>query len=440
MLNDTIVVLSTAPMQSAIAVIRMSGKDSFDILEHIFSNHKEGRLLYGKIKDGDNVIDEVVVSKFKGPHSYTGEDLVEISCHGNLIIINSIIELCIKYGARMAERGEFTKKAFYNGKLDLVQAEAVHDIITSRSKDSINMSLNGLNGQLSTEISNLKKKILDILTNIEVNIDYPEYDDAVELTNEIIKPRVEDLLEDVNHILNNAKVGKIIKDGVKVAIIGRPNVGKSSLLNALIKEEKAIVTSIEGTTRDIVEGSININGINFDFLDTAGIRESSDIVEKIGIEKSRNTVKEADITILVLDGSKDLTDEDRELLQLVENKPHIIVLNKEDEGKKVEIDGISISALNKNIKALEDKLVSFVGVDIKDYKNEALLANARQIGLMNQCQQSLTETLNSCNMYLPTDIIEIDLKRALDSIMDILGEKNKINLDQEIFSKFCLGK
>ena len=440
MLNDTIVVLSTAPMQSAIAVIRMSGKDSFDILGHIFSNHKEGRLLYGHIKDGDNIIDEVVVSKFKGPHSYTGEDLVEISCHGNLIIINSIIELCVKYGARMAERGEFTKKAFYNGKLDLVQAEAVHDIITSRSKDSLNMSLHGLNGQLSTEITTLKQKILDILTNIEVNIDYPEYDDAIELTNEIIKPRVENLLIDVNHILNNAKVGKIIKDGVKVAIIGRPNVGKSSLLNALIKEEKAIVTSIEGTTRDIVEGSININGINFDFLDTAGIRESSDIVEKIGIEKSRNTVNEADVTILVLDGSKDLTDEDKELLDLVKNKPHIIVLNKEDEGKKINIEGISISALNKNIKALEDKLVSFVGIDIKDYKNEALLANARQIGLMNQCQQALNDTLNSCNMYLPTDIIEIDLKRALDAIMDILGEKNKINLDQEIFSKFCLGK
>ena len=440
MLNDTIVVLSTAPMQSAIAVIRMSGKESFDILEKIFTNKKDKSLLYGKIKDGNDVIDEVVVSKYKGPHSYTGEDLVEIACHGNLIIINSIIELCIKYGARMAERGEFTKKAFYNGKLDLVQAEAVHDIITSRSKESLNMSLHGLNGQLSNEITSLKQKIVDILANIEVNIDYPEYDDVIELTNEIIKPHVEDLINDVNHILNNAKVGKIIKDGIKVAIIGRPNVGKSSLLNALIKEDKAIVTSIEGTTRDIVEGSINIKGINFEFLDTAGIRESSDVVEKIGIEKSRNTVNEADITILVLDGSKELTEEDKELLKLVENKPHIIVLNKEDEGKKIDIDGISISALNKNIKALEDKLVSFVGVDIEDYKNEALLANARQIGLMQQTLNSLNDTLNSCNQYLPTDIIEIDLKRALDAIMDILGETSKVNLDQEIFSKFCLGK
>lgn len=440
MLNDTIVVLSTPPMQSAIALIRMSGKESFKILDKIFSNHKDKDLLFGRIVDDQEIVDEVVVLKYKGPFSYTGEDVVEISCHGNLIIVNRIIELCIKYGARMAEKGEFTKKAFYNGKLDLVQAEAVHDIITSRSKESITMSLNGLNGQLSNEIKNLKEKVVNIMANIEVNIDYPEYDDVVELTNELIKPQVVALLNDVEHILNNAKIGKIIKDGVKVAIIGRPNVGKSSLLNALIKEDKAIVTNIEGTTRDIVEGSINIKGINFDFLDTAGIREAKDLVEQIGIEKSRKIVETADITILVLDGSQALTNEDQELLKLVENKPHIIAINKKDLNNKFEIDGINISALNKDISLLEEKLVEYVGVDIQEYKNEALLANARQIGLMNNVKQSLIETLHSCEQYLPTDLIEIDLKKALDAILDILGETSKVNLDQEIFSKFCLGK
>lgn len=440
MLNDTIVVLSTPPMQSAIALIRMSGKESFKILDKIFSNHKDKDLLFGRIVDENEIVDEVVVLKYKGPFSYTGEDVVEISCHGNLIIVNRIIELCIKYGARMAEKGEFTKKAFYNGKLDLVQAEAVHDIITSRSKESITMSLNGLNGQLSNEIKNLKEKVVNIMANIEVNIDYPEYDDVVELTNELIKPQVVALLNDVEHILNNAKIGKIIKDGVKVAIIGRPNVGKSSLLNALIKEDKAIVTNIEGTTRDIVEGSINIKGINFDFLDTAGIREAKDLVEQIGIEKSRKIVETADITILVLDGSQALTNEDQELLKLVENKPHIIAINKKDLNDKFEIDGINISALNKDISLLEEKLVEYVGVDIQEYKNEALLANARQIGLMNNVKQSLIETLHSCEQYLPTDLIEIDLKKALDAILDILGETSKVNLDQEIFSKFCLGK
>lgn len=440
MLNDTIVVLSTPPMQSAIALIRMSGKESFKILDKIFSNHKDKVLLFGRIVDDQEIVDEVVVLKYKGPFSYTGEDVVEISCHGNLIIVNRIIELCIKYGARMAEKGEFTKKAFYNGKLDLVQAEAVHDIITSRSKESITMSLNGLNGQLSNEIKNLKEKVVNIMANIEVNIDYPEYDDVVELTNELIKPQVVALLNDVEHILNNAKIGKIIKDGVKVAIIGRPNVGKSSLLNALIKEDKAIVTNIEGTTRDIVEGSINIKGINFDFLDTAGIREAKDLVEQIGIEKSRKIVETADITILVLDGSQALTNEDQELLKLVENKPHIIAINKKDLNDKFEIDGINISALNKDISLLEEKLVEYVGVDIQEYKNEALLANARQIGLMNNVKQSLIETLHSCEQYLPTDLIEIDLKKALDAILDILGETSKVNLDQEIFSKFCLGK
>lgn len=440
MLYDTIVVLSTPPMQSAIALIRMSGKESFKILDKIFSNHKDKDLLFGRIVDDQEIVDEVVVLKYKGPFSYTGEDVVEISCHGNLIIVNRIIELCIKYGARMAEKGEFTKKAFYNGKLDLVQAEAVHDIITSRSKESITMSLNGLNGQLSNEIKNLKEKVVNIMANIEVNIDYPEYDDVVELTNELIKPQVVALLNDVEHILNNAKIGKIIKDGVKVAIIGRPNVGKSSLLNALIKEDKAIVTNIEGTTRDIVEGSINIKGINFDFLDTAGIREAKDLVEQIGIEKSRKIVETADITILVLDGSQALTNEDQELLKLVENKPHIIAINKKDLNDKFEIDGINISALNKDISLLEEKLVEYVGVDIQEYKNEALLANARQIGLMNNVKQSLIETLHSCEQYLPTDLIEIDLKKALDAILDILGETSKVNLDQEIFSKFCLGK
>ncbi|MDY4788007.1 MAG: tRNA uridine-5-carboxymethylaminomethyl(34) synthesis GTPase MnmE [Bacilli bacterium] len=440
MLNDTIVVLSTPPMQSAIALIRMSGKESFKILDKIFSNHKDKDLLFGRIVDENEIVDEVVVLKYKGPFSYTGEDVVEISCHGNLIIVNRIIELCIKYGARMAEKGEFTKKAFYNGKLDLVQAEAVHDIITSRSKESITMSLNGLNGQLSNEIKNLKEKVVNIMANIEVNIDYPEYDDVVELTNELIKPQVVALLNNVEHILNNAKIGKIIKDGVKVAIIGRPNVGKSSLLNALIKEDKAIVTNIEGTTRDIVEGSINIKGINFDFLDTAGIREAKDLVEQIGIEKSRKIVETADITILVLDGSQVLTNEDQELLKLVENKPHIIAINKKDLNDKFEIDGINISALNKDISLLEEKLVEYVGVDIQEYKNEALLANARQIGLMNNVKQSLIETLHSCEQYLPTDLIEIDLKKALDAILDILGETSKVNLDQEIFSKFCLGK
>ena len=444
MLNNTIVALSTPFMESAIAVIRLSGNDAIDIVNKMFTkdltNAKSQTIHYGYLKYNDEIIDEVMVSVFRAPRTYTCENMVEIATHGSLIIINKVISACVSLGATIAERGEFTKRAYLNGRIDLIQAESINDIIHSDSEEAINIALSGLKGNVSSLVKNLKTQVEDVIGNMEVNIDYPEYYDIEVETNETILPKVDKLLLDIDVILNEAKIGMLIKNGIKTAIIGKPNVGKSSLLNAFLGKNKAIVTNIPGTTRDIVEGSINLNGIKLDLLDTAGIHESDDEVENIGINKSKESLDEAELVLLVLDASNELNDIDKELLELTKNKNRIIVLNKCDLDKKLDIEGIEISAINQDISLLKDKIIEVLGFDIKDYKNKALLTSSRQIGLINKTKEALLNIKELINNEAPFDILSVDMKVAYDSLKEILGEISSLGYDDVIFSKFCVGK
>lgn len=444
MLNNTIVALSTPFMESAIAVIRLSGNDAIDIVNKMFTkdltNAKSQTIHYGYLKYNDEIIDEVMVSVFRAPRTYTCENMVEIATHGSLIIINKVISACVSLGASIAERGEFTKRAYLNGRIDLIQAESINDIIHSDSEEAINIALSGLKGNVSSLVKNLKTQVEDVIGNMEVNIDYPEYYDIEVETNETILPKVDKLLLDIDVILNEAKIGMLIKNGIKTAIIGKPNVGKSSLLNAFLGKNKAIVTNIPGTTRDIVEGSINLNGIKLDLLDTAGIHESNDEVENIGINKSKESLDEAELVLLVLDASNELNDIDKELLELTKNKNRIIVLNKCDLDKKLDIEGIEISAINQDISLLKDKIIEVLGFDIKDYKNKALLTSSRQIGLINKTKEALLNIKELINNEAPFDILSVDMKVAYDSLKEILGEISSLGYDDVIFSKFCVGK
>lgn len=444
MLNNTIVALSTPFMESAIAVIRLSGNDAINIVNKMFTkdltNAKSQTVHYGYLKYNDEIIDEVMVSIFRAPRTYTCENMVEIATHGSLIIINKVIAACVSLGAVIAERGEFTKRAYLNGRIDLIQAESINDIIHSDSEEAINIAISGLKGNVSSLVKNLKVQVEDIIANMEVNIDYPEYYDIEVETNDTILPKVNKLLNDIDVILNEAKIGMLIKNGIKTAIIGKPNVGKSSLLNAFLGKNKAIVTNIPGTTRDIVEGSINLNGIKLDLLDTAGIHESNDEVENIGINKSKESLDEAELVLLVLDASNELNDIDKELLELTKNKNRIIVLNKCDLDKKLDIDGIEISAINQDISLLKDKIINVLGFDIKDYKNKALLTSSRQIGLINKTKESLLSIKSLIEENAPFDILSVDMKVAYDSLKEILGEISSLGYDDVIFSKFCVGK
>lgn len=444
MLNNTIVALSTPFMESAIAVIRLSGNDAIDIVNKMFTkdltNAKSQTIHYGYLKYNNEIIDEVMVSVFRAPRTYTCENMVEIATHGSLIIINKVISACVSLGATIAERGEFTKRAYLNGRIDLIQAESINDIIHSDSEEAINIALSGLKGNVSSLVKNLKTQVEDVIGNMEVNIDYPEYYDIEVETNETILPKVDKLLLDIDVILNEAKIGMLIKNGIKTAIIGKPNVGKSSLLNAFLGKNKAIVTNIPGTTRDIVEGSINLNGIKLDLLDTAGIHESDDEVENIGINKSKESLDEAELVLLVLDASNELNDIDKELLELTKNKNRIIVLNKCDLDKKLDIEGIEISAINQDISLLKDKIIEVLGFDIKDYKNKALLTSSRQIGLINKTKEALLNIKELINNEAPFDILSVDMKIAYDSLKEILGEISSLGYDDVIFSKFCVGK
>ena len=444
MLNNTIVALSTPFMESAIAVIRLSGNDAIDIVNKMFTkdltNAKSQTIHYGYLKYNDEIIDEVMVSVFRAPRTYTCENMVEIATHGSLIIINKVISACVSLGATIAERGEFTKRAYLNGRIDLVQAESINDIIHSDSEEAINIALSGLKGNVSNLVKNLKTQVEDVIGKMEVNIDYPEYYDIEVETNETILPKVDKLLLDIDVILNEAKIGMLIKNGIKIAIIGKPNVGKSSLLNAFLGKNKAIVTNIPGTTRDIVEGSINLNGIKLDLLDTAGIHESNDEVENIGINKSKESLDEAELVLLVLDASNELNEIDKELLELTKNKNRIIVLNKCDLDKKLNIEGIEISAINQDITLLKNKIIEVLGFDIKDYKNKALLTSSRQIGLINKTKEALLNIKELIKEEAPFDILSVDMKIAYDSLKEILGEISSLGYDDVIFSKFCVGK
>ena len=444
MLTDTIVALATAPMESAIGLIRISGKKAFSIIGQIFNKKINTTLAknisFGKIIDGDKVIDEVLVLSFKSPHSFTGEDVVEITVHGSLIVINKVIQLIIKNGARMAERGEFSKRAYFNGKIDLIQAESINDLITSRSEEAANLALNGLEGKLSSNVNQLKEKLLALLAHIEVNIDYPEYEDIEQITTEKLLPLISSLINSMKELLNDAKVGTLIKSGVNTAIIGRPNVGKSSILNSLIKEDKAIVSEIAGTTRDVVEGRAYFEGITFNFLDTAGIRDSEDKIETIGIKKTKEMIEKADLVIMVTD-TEEITDpEDLKLIKLISNKKNIVAYNKADLRKSKLDSKVRISAKNNQIDKLIKAMIDAIGFDIKEYENKPLLSNSRQIGLIAKALNSLEEAHKAALIFQPTDLVEVDIKLALEAVLELRGDMAKDNLSEEIFARFCLGK
>lgn len=441
---DCIVSLITPPLKGAVAVIRISGDNSLEIINSIFSRKiiSSHQVYYGFIvdKDSQEKIDEVMVTYFKGPKSFTGEDVVEISCHGSMIIANQIIELCIKFGARIAERGEFSSRAFYNGRIDLVQAEAINSLINAETLQAKRLQMFSLTGQTSNLLHPIETSLADILSLIEVNIDYPEYQDIEEVTNKKIIDEVDPLILSIDQLIKTGEKSKLINEGINVAIIGRPNVGKSSLLNALLKKDKAIVTNIPGTTRDIVEGKVNLNGLILNLLDTAGIRESNDEVEKIGIEKSKQIISKADLVILVLEADI-FTSEDQELMNLTNSKKRIIVHNKKELINKNNLkkEEIYISALNKDINSLEEKIIklfNFTDID----KMDPSLCSSREIGLLNKAKENLKKAKEEAMNNISLDLISISLKQAYDSIRDILGEEIKVDLASEIFSRFCVGK
>ena len=438
---ETIVALATAPIKSALAIVRLSGDDVLDVVSKCCSkdlrNIKERTVLYASIVDKGEKIDDVVLLVYKGPKSFTGEDSVEIISHGSPLIAKQIVEVCMQNGARMATNGEFSSRAFMHNKIDLVQAEAINDVINATTKEAKKLNLLSLDGQTSGLLKPIKVKLADLLSLIEVNIDYPEYEDIEVANKEKVIEYADDLVNRINLLISDGEKAQIINEGVKAAIVGKPNVGKSSLLNAFLGEDRSIVTDIAGTTRDVVEGHANIDGVVLHLYDTAGIHESNDRIESIGIEKSKKAIKDADVVIVVLDGSNDIDDEDKQILEYTKEYNPIVVYNKSDVSSKD--DRLSISALNNNIEPLTKKIKEVIGLDEKTFSKPAL-NNARQIGLLRKAKESLLKAKQDAENDLTIDLVSVSLLEAYTAILEILGEANQIDLAKEIFSRFCVGK
>ncbi|MCI8273852.1 MAG: tRNA uridine-5-carboxymethylaminomethyl(34) synthesis GTPase MnmE [Clostridia bacterium] len=455
---STIVSISTAPGIGGIGIIRMSGENTFEILTKIFRPLKEEKIenikgytmKYGNIIENGEIIDEVLVSYFKAPKSYTTENMCEINSHGGNIIVKRILEICLKNGAQLAEPGEFTKRAFLNGRIDLSQAESVIDVINAKSYKEVKSGIKQLEGRLSKQIREIKQEILDVLVNIEVTIDYPEYD-----VPEVQEKEIANMLDSINTKLQRLEKsfdnGRIIKEGIKTAIIGKPNAGKSSLLNTILGEERAIVTDIEGTTRDTIEEFVTINDIPLKLVDTAGIRKAKDEVEKIGITKSINEAKDAELIIAIFDGSKELTDEDIEIIELIKDKRVIILLNKSDLKEvltkdnetlaKISKNIIKVSILNKEgIEQLYDKISEMFNLNEINLDNEILITNLRHKNIISKTIENVKKAKEALDINMPIDIITIYIKEILEELGEITGEAVTEDVINEIFSKFCLGK
>lgn len=439
-MHETIVALATPPLKSALAVIRLSGDDVFEIVSKVFShsliNITDRSVYVGQIIKDQEIIDEVVLLAYVNPKSFTGENAVEIISHGSMLIVDEIIELLIGAGARLANNGEFSSRAFLNGKIDLIQAEAINDLINAKTREAKKISLFSLKGETSHLVIPIKKAIADLLSQIEVNIDFPEYEDIEEVSREQVIEVCSRIVDDVTQLIHSGKQGLIIKEGIKVAIIGKPNVGKSSLLNAMIGQEKAIVTNIPGTTRDIVEGEINLKGITLNILDTAGIREVNNEIESIGIQKAKAATEEADLVILVLDATEEAEDS---FVNLIRDKKHIIVYNKGDIAKNRKENNLYISALNKDIDPLLKEISKVLAIN-QDVYEQPSLNNARQLGLLGAIRESLLQAVEDAKNNQPIDLVSVNLLSAYNATLEILGEGNKNDITEEIFSRFCVGK
>ena len=448
---DTIAAISTALGVGAISIIRVSGDDSVKIVNKIFKGKdltkvKSHTIHYGHIMEGETAIDEVLVSVMLSPKTFTTEDVVEINSHGGIATTNKVLELLLLNGARLAEPGEFTKRAFLNGRIDLIEADGIMNLISSKTENSRKLSMNQLTGKVTNDIKTLRQNLVEILSHIEVNIDYPEYEDIEELTTEKILPSLLTFKNDLQKIIKNSSDGKIINEGINIGIIGRPNVGKSSLLNALLEEEKAIVTDIEGTTRDIVEGKITLKGIIINFIDTAGIRETDNIVEKIGVEKSKKIINQCDLLILILNNNEVLSQEDKELISILKEKKHIILINKIDLENKLDLTELPSDLLKISIKEkrgleeLKQRIVDIFNLEELETKDLTYLSDARSISLLKKSLVYIDEAVCSINQNEPIEIVEFNIKDAWESLGEIIGETYKEELLDELFSRFCLGK
>ena len=453
-MNDTICAIATSQGVGAIAIIRVSGEDSIKIVNKIFKGKdlekvQSHTINYGHIVDNDKIIDEVLVSVMKAPKTYTTEDTVEINTHGGISPTNRVLELLLENGCRLAEPGEFTKRAFLNGRIDLLEAEAVMDMINSKTETQRQMASNQLNGKVSNLINDLRSDMAQIISNINVNIDYPEYDDVDIMTNEILLPKINNLKTKIEKILQESKNGKIIKEGINTSIIGRPNVGKSSLLNVLLNEDKAIVTDIAGTTRDIVEGQINLNGILLNIIDTAGIRKTDDKIEAIGVEKSFQMINKSDLILLMLNANEKLTKDIEDIIDKIKDKKFLIIINKIDLENKLDRSKINIpknkivelSILeDKGIDNLKNKIIDMFNIAEIETKDPTYLNNTRSISILKNCLNSIKEVENGLNNNMPIDMIELDIKNIWEELGKINGTYYEEELLDEMFSRFCLGK
>ncbi|WP_089799333.1 tRNA uridine-5-carboxymethylaminomethyl(34) synthesis GTPase MnmE [Halolactibacillus alkaliphilus] len=455
---DTIAAISTPLGEGAIAIVRLSGDKALAIANKMYRGKDltvvdSHTIHYGRIvePETEEMIEEVMVSVMRGPRTFTREDVVEINCHGGLASVNRLLTLALYHGARLAEPGEFTKRAFLNGRIDLSQAEAVMDLIRAKTDKAMHVAVRQLDGKLSKFITRLRQQLIETVAHVEVNIDYPEYDDVEEMTLNLLNERITLVSEEITKLLAMARQGKILREGISTAIIGRPNVGKSSLLNALVQENKAIVTDIPGTTRDIIEEYVNVRGVPLRLVDTAGIRETEDLVEKIGVERSRQVLNEADLILLVLNNNEPLTDEDRQLLEIVQDMEVIVLINKtdldatldHDEVKRL-IDGkpvVTTSLIEEEgIDQLEEAIADTFFTGGIESSDLSYVSNARHIQLLNQAKQSLVEATFAIESEMPLDLIQIDVTRAWELLGEIIGDTVQDSLIDQLFSQFCLGK
>ncbi|MCO7126097.1 tRNA uridine-5-carboxymethylaminomethyl(34) synthesis GTPase MnmE [Sporolactobacillus shoreicorticis] len=456
---DTIAAISTPTGEGAISIVRLSGSEAVAAADRLFQGRKtlhdvdSHTIHYGKIVDPETkkTVEEVMVSVMRKPKTFTREDVVEINCHGGLTSVNRVLELVLDQNVRLAEPGEFTKRAFLNGRIDLSQAEAVMDLIRAKTDQAMNIALNQMEGKLSHLVRNLRQQLLDILAAVEVNIDYPEYDDAEVMTNKILFEKASEVRYQIDRVLSTARQGKILREGLSTVIIGRPNVGKSSLLNQLVHESKAIVTNVPGTTRDVIEEYVNVQGVPLRLVDTAGIRDTEDLVEKIGVSRSKEILKTAELVLLLINSHEELTDEDRMLFQLIGTTPAIILLNKADLPLNTSVDEVkNLAGSNpilrtsmtddRGLEELEQAIASLFFSNRVTENNETYVSNTRHIALLKQARSAINDAIDAADQGVPVDMTQIDIKRTWDLLGEIVGDTVSDGLINELFSKFCLGK